>query len=87
VDGWNEDRREFHETLLWGAWHGAWLGRVEAKHFPPLDKLLKPRTASAPQDKRVLAENLKAALMRVRPTGRGEPPKAPGPDGTAVAAE
>jgi hypothetical protein len=63
------------------------MARVDAKYFPSLDKLLRPKTPSAPQDKRVLAENLKAALMQVRPTGRGEPPKAPGPDGTAVAAE
>ena len=65
------------ERDLWAAWHGAYMQRCDAKHFPRLEDLLrrpaKP-AADTPEAKRALAEDLKAALMRVRPTGRGDPP-------------
>lgn len=84
VDGWNEDRKEQHEALLWAAWHGAYLQRVDAKHFPSLEKLLRPQAAArageSPAGKRALAENLKAALMAIKPTGRGEPPAGQSPE-------
>jgi len=66
------------ERDLWAAWHGAYMQRCDAKHFPRLEDLIR-RPARAPDDKAALAENLKAALMRVRPTGRGDLPPAQTP--------
>ena len=84
MDAWNEERTEHVEALLWAAWHNALLQRV--KDFPTLDKVLGREPA--PQDKRDLAEKLKAALMSVRPTGRGGPPgDTPEPAPAATAAE
>jgi len=56
------------------------------KDFPPLDKVMGRKPP--PPDRDLLAERLKAALMSVRPTGRGGPPPTnPDPVPTPRAAE
>lgn len=59
IEAWNEDRKDYFESLLWAAWHGAVFER--AKQIPSLDKILGRKTVE--DDPKKGAEAIKAALL------------------------
>lgn len=63
VRGYGDELAAQYRRTLYGAWHGAYLQRVEPKQFPALGKLLTPRGAAPAKPQSVDEAALLAAFQ------------------------
>jgi len=49
AQGYGEEIAAQYRRTLYGAWHAAALQRIDAKKFPPLEKLLAPSKKAEPK--------------------------------------